>query len=187
MAIVPIRPTPTGREVRFGENELIVSKTDLKGRITYANDVFERVSGYTAEELIGAPHNLIRHPAMPRCVFHLLWDTIAKGEEIFAYVLNLARSGDEYWVFAHVTPSFDPRGVHVGYHSNRRVPHGDAIAKIKPIYAALCAEERKHADRKDAIRASTALLVQQLGAAGLDYSQFVFSLSRHTTLEEVSA
>ena len=187
MAVVSMRPAPTGREVRFGVNELIVSKTDLKGRITYANDVFERVSGYTAHDLIGAPHNLIRHPAMPRCVFNLLWDTIAKGDEVFAYVLNLARNGDEYWVFAHVTPSYDPHGVHVGYHSNRRVPHDDAIARIKPIYAALCAEEKKFANPKDAIHASTALLVKQLHTLGMDYSQFVFSLSRHTTLEEVSA
>lgn len=177
----------TGHERTFGENELLVSKTDMSGRITYANDLFCRLAGYPESELIGAAHSIVRHPAMPRCVFNLLWDTIAKGQEVFAYVLNLARNGDEYWVFAHVTPSYDPRGLHVGYHSNRRVPHDDAIARIKPIYAALCAEEKKYANPKDAIRASTAVLVKQLNALGMDYSQFVFSLSRHTTLEEVSA
>ncbi|MCC7126236.1 MAG: PAS domain-containing protein [Acidobacteria bacterium] len=182
-----MRPAPTGREIRFGINELIVSKTDLKGRITYANDVFERVSGFSASELIGQPHNVIRHPGMPRSVFQLLWDTIGAGEEVFAYVVNLARNGDEYWVLAHVTPSYDTNGAPCGYHSNRRLPHDDAIAKVKPLYAALVAEERRHADKREAVRAGQALLNRQLAQAGVDYSQFVFSLSRHTTLDEVAA
>ncbi|MCA9257049.1 MAG: PAS domain S-box protein, partial [Phycisphaerales bacterium] len=63
----------TGRERTFGEDEIIVSKTDVKGRITYANEVFIRVAGYTEDELLGKPHNIIRHPDMPRCVFKLLW------------------------------------------------------------------------------------------------------------------
>lgn len=94
------RPTPTGVERRFGEDELIVTKTDLKGRITYCNEVFVRMSGYTEQECLGEPHNIIRHPDMPRCVFKLLWDTIQGGQEIFAYVLNLSKNGDHYWVLA---------------------------------------------------------------------------------------
>lgn len=78
--------TPTGKERFFNENELIVSKTDTGGRITYANDVFLRVAGLTENDALGAPHSLIRHPDMPRAVFKLLWDTIASGQEIFAYV-----------------------------------------------------------------------------------------------------
>lgn len=115
------------------DDELIVSKTDLKGRITYANDVFLRVANLAPREALGAPHSLIRHPDMPRCVFKLLWDTIESGEEIFAYVINLAGNGDHYWVFAHVTPSFDASGRMVGYHSNRRRPSAEQIAKIVPI------------------------------------------------------
>ena len=90
------RPTPTGREVSFATDEITVSKTDLHGRITYANDVFVRVSGYSERELLGAPHSILRHPAMPRSVFKLLWDTIGQGDEVFAYVLNLAKNGDAY-------------------------------------------------------------------------------------------
>ena len=74
---------PTGQEVFFDSNDFIVSKTDLKGHITYANDTFLDVAGYTEAEVIGQPHNLIRHPDMPRCVFKLLWDTIQGGTEIF--------------------------------------------------------------------------------------------------------
>ena len=79
-----IEVAPSGRESPFGEDEIIVSKTDLKGRITYANDVFLRVSAYSLNEVVGAPHSIIRHPEMPRCVFKLFWDTIAAGKEIFA-------------------------------------------------------------------------------------------------------
>jgi PAS domain S-box-containing protein len=174
---------PTGRQVTFGEGEIIASKTDLRGQITYANDVFQRVSGYSEHELNGAPHSILRHPAMPRCVFKLLWDTITKGDEIFAYVLNLAKNGDEYWVFAHVTPSYDLAGKHVGYHSNRRVPHPDAIAKVKPLYATLLAEERKRDDRQAGLEVSTGILTRLLAEREMDYSQFVFGLSEHTRLE----
>ena len=98
--------SPSNRESPFDENEIIVSKTDTRGRITYANDVFSRVSRFGVAELLGAPHSIIRHPDMPRCVFKLLWDTIQAKQEIFAYVVNMAKNGDHYWVFAHVTPSF---------------------------------------------------------------------------------
>ncbi|MEZ5285916.1 MAG: PAS domain-containing protein [Vicinamibacterales bacterium] len=174
---------PTGREVSFGEDEIIVSKTDLKGKITYANDVFLRVAGYTEQEIMGEPHNIIRHPAMPRAVFKLLWDTLAQGQEIFAYVVNLAKSGDAYWVFAHVTPSYDHAGRCVGYHSNRRVPHADALAKVRPLYAALLAEERKHARPNVGLEQSTRMLTDLLAQNRVDYSQFVFGLSKDTCLE----
>ena len=113
---------PTGVENLLGEEELIVSKTDLKGRITYANDVFIRMAKYSYAELMGAPHSAIRHPDMPRCVFKLLWDTLQSRQEIFAYVVNLAKDGSHYWVFAHVTPSYAKDGRIIGFHSNRRVP-----------------------------------------------------------------
>src|SRR5208282_4348758 len=112
-------PQPTGIERFFEEEEIIVSKTDLKGLITYANRVFVQISGYSEEELLGQPHSIIRHPSMPGSVFRLLWETIASGQEIFAYVNNMSKNGDHYWVFAHVTPTFGAAGEIVGYHSNR--------------------------------------------------------------------
>ncbi|MBT3307547.1 MAG: PAS domain S-box protein [Alphaproteobacteria bacterium] len=78
----------TGVERFFEDDEIIVSKTDLKGRVTYANRVFLRLAGYTEQEVLGQPHSIIRHPEMPRCVFKLLWDTLEDGKEIFAYVIN---------------------------------------------------------------------------------------------------
>jgi PAS domain S-box-containing protein len=171
------RPTPSGRERSFGEHEIIVSKTDLTGRITYANDVFVRVSGYSERELTGQAHSIIRHPDMPRCVFKLLWDTLATGSEIFAYVVNMAANGDHYWVLAHVTPSRNPHGQVVGYHSNRRVPDRVAVDKASALYATLLAEERRHADRAAGMAASTAMVHALLASKGLGYDEFVFSLA----------
>src|SRR5262245_50009336 len=95
----------TGRERSFGQDDIIVSKTDLKGRLIYANRVFLDIADLTLKETIGQPHSLIRHPHMPRCIFKLLWERIQAGKELFAYVMNRSKNGDHYWVIAHVTPS----------------------------------------------------------------------------------
>ena len=167
----------TGTEIFFGEDELIVSKTDIKGRITYANDIFVRVSGYSERELVGAPHSILRHPDMPRCVFWLLWETIAKGNEIFAYVKNMSKSGDFYWVLAHVTPTFGANNQIVAYHSNRRVPDRGAVAKAEALYAQLLMVESAHADRKDGMQAGIAAVLDLLGQNKIGYDEFVFSLA----------
>jgi PAS domain S-box-containing protein len=172
------RPTPTDRERRVGEDELIVSKTDRNGRIVYCNRIFERLAGYSEDELLGAPHSIVRHPEMPRCVFKLLWDTIQSGREIFAYVVNLARNGDHYWVIAHVTPSFDRAGNVIGYHSNRRAPERGAVEAASALYKRLLAAEGAHSNARDASAAGSKLLAAILGEAGMTYDQWVFSISR---------
>ena len=160
----------------LGEEELIVSKTDLKGRITYANDVFIRMAKYSYKELMGAPHSLVRHPDMPRCVFKLLWDTLEAKREIFAYVVNLAKDGSHYWVFAHVTPTLDDDGNIIGYHSNRRKPDRTPIERISPIYKALSQEEARHANAKDGMRASFDMMIGLLRKQDVGYDEFVLSL-----------
>jgi PAS domain S-box-containing protein len=171
--------SPTRHEVFFDKSELIVSKTDLKGRITYANDVFQQVAGYDEDELIGQPHSIIRHPDMPRCAFKLVWDTIQQGSEIFAYVVNMAKNGDHYWVLAHVTPSFDDDGNIVAYHSTRRVPDPDVVHDtIQPLYAQLKGIEDSAANRKDGMLAAYDKLVGILAEAKLDYDEFLAALSR---------
>ncbi len=166
----------TGVERFFDVDEVIVSKTDLKGHITYANFTFQRVAGYREEELLGKPHSIVRHPDMPRCVFKLLWDTLEAGQEIFAYVVNRTRNGDHYWVFTHVTPSRDASGKIVSYHSSRRVPDRSAIEKVIPLYRALVEIEEKHADRRQGMEASFAAVVALLTEKGIGYDEFVFSL-----------
>ena len=167
---------PTGRERRFDDDELLVSKTDPKGRITYANDVFVRVSGYALPEIIGQPHNLIRHPQMPRGVFRLLWDSISRGEELFAFINNLAKNGDHYWVLAHVTPTRDSSGAIIGYHSNRRVPDQAAVARVTPLYQQLLSEERHHRRASEAADSSARPLADILEREGTTYDSYVWSL-----------
>lgn len=167
---------PTGVARRFGIDEVIVTKTDLQGRLTYVNDVFLRVSCYDEQDVVGKPHNVIRHPEMPRAVFGLLWNEIQAGNEIFAYVNNLAADGAHYWVFAHVTPT-RVNGRIVGYHSNRRVPDQAAVQAVTPVYRQLLAEEQRHSHPVHAIEASTRLLGEILADAGVTYDEFVWSLA----------
>jgi len=167
---------PTGVERTFTADELIVSKTDLKGVITYANDVFLRVSGYCLQQVMGAPHNLIRHPDMPRAVFKLLWDRLSQRQEVFAYIDNLAADGSNYWVLAHVTPSYSASCQVVGYHSNRRLPARGAVDRVKPLYAQLLAEERRHPNARTAVEASSRLLDELVAEHASGYDEFIWSI-----------
>jgi len=167
---------PTGRERRFPADDFILTKTDPKGRITYANDLFLTVSGFREAEVLGAPHSIVRHPAMPRCIFQLLWETISSGRELFAYVVNLCKNGDHYWVLAHVTATMDGEGRIVGYHSNRRSPDPAAVAKVVPIYSRLCAIERSHEDRRAGLEASRRHLDELVAASGKSFNEYVLSL-----------
>ena len=167
-----------GKEVFFDGNDVIVSKTDLKGRLTYVNDIFCNISGFTEDELLGKPHSVIRHHKMPRCIFKLLWDKIISGQEIFAYVVNTCKNGDYYWVFAHVTPSLDKQGNITAFHSNRRVPSPEILReKVIPLYDSLLAIEASHSNRKDGMAASYRHIEKMLEDAGANYDEFVFSLN----------
>ena len=166
--------TPTGVERTFAPNEFIVSKTDTTGRLTYVNKTFMEIADYTEVELHNQQHNIIRHPDMPRGVFKLLWDSIQAGKEIFAYVINMTKFGDHYWVIAHVTPSYDTAGQNCGYHSNRRVPSQSALEVIKPIYREMLSIEAR--SRKDGPSDSVAYLQSILDDKGISYDEFIFGL-----------
>jgi PAS domain S-box-containing protein len=171
-----IRPQPTQQERFLEEDDFIVSKTDLKGLITYGNRTFIKMSGYSERELLGQPHNILRHPDMPRVVFKLLWDTVQNGQEICAYVKNLAKDGSFYWVWANITPSFDLSGRPIGYYSVRRKPRPEAIQTIIPIYRALLEAEHRAGDGQAGMKASLALLHQTLEQKGVPYDEFIFGI-----------
>lgn len=177
---------PTGVERTFADDEIIVSKTDVKGVLTYVNNVFLRVSAYGEDDVIGQPHNIIRHPDMPRAVFHLLWDTLQDGRELFGYIDNLASDGAHYWVLAHVTPTRTAGGTIVGYHSNRRTVSRAVLDQVEPIYAALLAEERRHASPRDAVQASTRLFEKILAERGQTYDEFVWALENDHGMERAA-
>ena len=169
------RVTPTSNEKVMREGDFIVSKTDLKGIITYGNRIFIEFSGYSEQELLGAPHNIIRHPDMPRAVFQLLWDTISSGKECFAYVKNMAKDGSYYWVFTNVTPSYDQQGNMIGYYSVRRKPKASGVAVATAVYKAML-EVENNAGPAKAIAASTQVLVDILTEKGLSYEELVLAI-----------
>jgi PAS domain S-box-containing protein len=168
---------PTGVQRTFGRDEVIVTKTDPRGRLTYANDVFCRVSAYPEEYLLGKPHNVIRHPDMPGGVFKLMWDTLTAGRELFAYAVNLAGDGAHYWVLAHVTPSHDAAGHLVGYHSNRRLPAPRALEEVRPVYQLMREAERRHGHGPEAAAAGLAVLEGLLAEQQTTYDEWVWSIT----------
>ena len=167
--------TPTSLEKVMREDDFIVSKTDLKGRITYGNRIFIEFSGYTESALLGAQHNIIRHPDMPRAVFKLLWDAIQARRECNAYVKNMARDGSYYWVFANVTPDLDRDGNISGYFSVRRKPSASAVKTASDLYRAMLAAENQ-AGARDAIAASTKILSDLLAEKGMSYDELVLAI-----------
>lgn len=166
---------PTQREIKLDDDDVIVSKTDLKGRITYANRVFMSIANYSEKELLNVQHNIVRHPDMPRGAFKLLWDTLKVEKEFFGYVKNMASNGDYYWVFANVTPDYDSRGNVVGYFSVRRKPKASAVATMQGIYQEMLDVERK-AGAANAPDASIAHVVAKLKSLGTTYDRFILSL-----------
>jgi PAS domain S-box-containing protein len=173
----PSTVRPTGIERPFSQHEIIVSKTDPQGRITYANDVFLRVSGYTEEQAMGAPQNIVRHPDMPRTIFDVMWETIGSGQEFFGYVLNMGVDGGHYWVLAHITPSSDQNGIFVGYHSNRRWVAPHVHERVAAVYRRIRDTEQRSTTKKDAITAGRGELTRILDEVGHTLSSWTWQVA----------
>lgn len=168
----------TGNERTFRNDEFLVSKTDPRGIITYANTVFMQVCGYSESELLGKPHSIIRHPHMPRSVFKLFWQHLERGDEVFAYVINRCKNGDHYWVHAHCTVSRDQNGKIIALHSNRRVPDKDIVQnKVVPLYKSLCDIEASEKNRNSGMNKAYNHLLSSISKThGNDYNAWLFGL-----------
>ena len=129
------------KETVLDKNAFLVSETDLKGIIKFANEDFCKVAGYSLAELLGQPHNMVRHKDMPKKAFKSLWDTVQKGEIWTGYVKNATKDGGYYWVFATVYP-FESSDGSKGYLSCRRKPTNEEIQKAEILYAQWKREER---------------------------------------------
>lgn len=151
------RNSSMAAEVSFMIDELFFSRTDSRGRIVAGNHVFQRVSGFAWSEMMGMPHNIVRHPDMPRAVFHILWERIREGLPTATYVLNRTKDGAPYWVFAIVSPLDD------GYISVRMKPSSDLHVAAQSIYREVRAYERTHEPKP---ADSAALLLAKLAEAG---------------------
>ena len=134
-----VMPTDVEQEVR--NIDIVVSKGDAEGNITYANPIFFKLAGYTQGELLEKPHSIIRHPDMPKIIFKYLWDTLKSGDDVKAFVKNLCKDGSFYWVYAHVRVATNPDGSFRNYVSTRKGMSSAARAVIEPLYKELLASE----------------------------------------------
>jgi len=167
------KTTPTNIEFKLDSNDFLVSKTNQKGIITYCNEPFMEAAGAEEVDLLGKPHNVVRHPDMPKAIFKLFWNTIQNKKEIFAYVKNLRFDGGYYWVYANVTPSFDNNNNIIGYYSIRRKTNPKALDIIKPIY-----KKMQSLERSEDISKSETYLNNILQEKGVSYEEFSNNLQR---------
>jgi len=163
----------TNEEKKLTDDDFIISKTDIKGNIIYCNEIFTEMSGYPATDLIGANHNLIRHPDMPRVAFKLAWDLIKNKKEFFGFVKNLRANGGYYWVFTYITADLDANGRIISYTSVRRKPTQSAVNAIIPIYKLLV-----DAEKRGGMEASGKLLGDYLAENKIGYEELVMNLQK---------
>lgn len=127
--------TPINKEVNWNKNKTIISRTDVYGTIVSVNEAFTETSGYSEKELVSKPHNIIRHPDMPKCIFKILWNNLKNGENFFGIVKNLAKSGEYYWVLTDFDIIKDKNGTIINYEAKRiAVPQELIAIEIEPLY-----------------------------------------------------
>ena len=181
------RPTPIDREVQWDKTKTLISETDVKGTITNVNDVFCAVAHYSASELIGQPHNLIRHPDMPKLIFKLLWDNLKVGNNFVGVIKNLAKTGEYYWVVTDFEMRRDAMGNITHYIGRRKsVPEAAINNYLAPFYESLLKMEKI-----GGVELSSRFFKNYLTKQGKDYIDFVISIMSENqsafTAESISA
>ncbi|MFN4163899.1 MAG: PAS domain-containing protein [Ferrovibrio sp.] len=171
-----ITVSPINRERSIPADQLLVTHADLRGGITYANGYFCQAQACGEKDLIGQPHNLMRHPDMPAAVFHLIWERIRDGREIFAYVKNMACTGEYYWTLSHLTPHFDGSHRIDSYQCFRRAVSSDSVMAADEVYDELRLIERNTSTTEQALAASRQRLDGIMNRLGMDYDQWILSL-----------
>lgn len=141
-----IKPTPNDNEVIIVPDKVIMSKTDYKGVIQFANEYFIEVCGYNQEELIGKPHNIIRHPDMPKIIFQTMWEKLHKGENLYAVVKNLTKDGSYYWVVTKFETTFDNDGNILSHYARRKAVPAKVRESAESIYKTILAIEKHNPD-----------------------------------------
>ncbi|WP_418649415.1 PAS domain-containing protein [Tenacibaculum aestuariivivum] len=165
-------------EVKWDKTQTIVSKTDTVGTILYANKAFTDACEYNAIELIGEPHNIIRHPDMPKVAFKALWNALKEGRNYHAIVKNLTRTGRYYWVITDFTIDKDENGKITGYTGRRKAVPNSVIEKIEPLYQTLLEIEKIKGEKASELYFECYLKEE----AGKSYDDFVVNLFKEESL-----
>jgi len=164
-------PIPIDKEINLDPTKMIISKTDTRGYIEYANEYFMEICGYEEYELMGQPHNIIRHPDMPKTIFRLMWESLKKGENIHVFVKNMAKDGRYYWVLTNFEMGVDQEGNIVSYYAKRKAAPQNAIAEINRLYNIIKAIEKKQGEEM-ALNYLYGLLEEKK----MTYNQFILSI-----------
>lgn len=166
------RPTPIDKEVNWNKSLVVISETDIYGRITNVNDVFCNVCGYSAAEMVGQPHSIIRHPDMPKLIFKLLWDNLKLGNNFIGVIKNLAKSGEYYWVITDFEMRRDSAGNITHYIARRKsVPKGVIDNYVAPLYQTLVKLEKV-----GGMDLSARFFKNYLDKQGKDYIDFIIDV-----------
>ncbi|RLA74954.1 MAG: PAS sensor protein [Epsilonproteobacteria bacterium] len=160
--------TPTDVEHEVRSIDIIVSKGNEAGDITYANPIFFKLAGYTPAELLDQPHSKIRHPDMPKIIFKFLWDNLKAGKNVTTFVKNISKDGGFYWVLAQIRVANNPDGSFRNYVSTRKPMTANARKRIEPLYADLLEAEGTNGD----MDASLKILESFLEANGASLATF---------------
>ncbi|MBF6654317.1 PAS domain-containing protein [Flavobacterium columnare] len=172
------KPLPLNEEVVWDTTKTIMSKTDIYGTIEYVNEVFAEVSGYQEYELVGQPHNIVRHPDMPQIIFKVLWDNIKKGHKFHGIIKNLSKSGRYYWVITDFDYVVDDNANITKYIARRKAVPSQVIKKVDDLYTKLLQIEQVRG-----IDGSEKFLTGYLEELGMTYVQLITKLMIDETNE----
>jgi PAS domain S-box-containing protein len=165
------KPLPTQKEITLSDKEPIFSKTDSKGKITYSNAYFQKVSGYSESELLGAPHSIVRHPDMPKAIFFFMWKKLKDGKSLRAIVKNMSKSGDHYWVITEFT--IDKLNGNIIYTAKRTPAPRKLIEHFEPVYRQMVELEELAVTQEKGMEKSLDYLTNILTKADKDYDTYI--------------
>jgi len=165
------RPKAIDREVKFDTKRFILSKTDTKGNIISANKDLYDISGYSEKELLGKQHNILRHPDMPKAIFHLMWKYLLSGREITVVMKNLTKRGEYYWAVTELKPKFDKKGTVTTLTSFQKVATEDIVDGVEELYETMLRIEKVHG-----IKGSIGYMEGFLEEKKVTYDGFIYEL-----------
>jgi hypothetical protein len=177
-AVQTSRPEPVNKEIEIDPKRYIVSKTDQKGIIQYGNEYFVEISGYKESELVGKPHNIIRHPDMPKAIFKVMWDRLDARKNVIALVKNLSKSGRYYWVMTDFDVKVNKAtNETLGYFAYRRAAPKHAVKTIEKLYAKLVEIEKE-----SGVKGSESYLTGYLEERGQTYDEYIDEITKNRGL-----
>ncbi len=167
----------TNKEKKFDSHQMIVSKTDAKGTILFANENFIKISGYREDELVGKPHSLLRHPHMPKAIYHYMWKKLKEGKNVRIPLKNRTKSGDHYWVTTDFEIRRNRDGEIEGYIAFRHAAPRHLIKEIEPLYT-----ELRDIETKLSLFAAVQHLESMLAGKGMDFDEYIKEITESSVL-----